>query len=54
MQQYECQVCGYIYNPELGDERGGVEPGVPFEALPSTWVCPWCDAILDCFRQYEE
>jgi len=34
--------CGYVYDPEVGDEEGGVPPGVPFEDLPDDWRCPLC------------
>lgn len=42
MQKYECQVCSYIYDPEIGDEENGVAPGTSFEDLPEDWVCPDC------------
>jgi rubredoxin len=41
MQKYEC-VCGYIYDPELGDPDNGVEPGTAWENVPEDWVCPDC------------
>ena len=31
---YQCEVCGYIYDPTEGDPDEGIEPGTPFEALP--------------------
>ncbi len=37
MNRYKCPVCGYLYDPEIGDEIAGVEPGVAFEDLPSGW-----------------
>ncbi len=40
MDRYECQVCGYIYDPEVGDPVGGVPPGVPFEELPDRLGLP--------------
>ena len=33
MSKYVCDVCGYIYDPELGDPDNGIEPGTAFEAL---------------------
>ena len=42
MAKYKCTVCGYIYDPELGDPDNGVAPGTPFEELPDDWVCPVC------------
>lgn len=42
--KYECNVCGYIYDPALGDPDNGVEPGTAFADLPPDWVCPICGA----------
>ncbi|GEM_PF-988979 len=52
MQKWECQVCGYIYDPEKGDPDGGVEPGTPFDDLLTSWECPWCGATRESFRPY--
>jgi len=49
MDLYECLVCGYIYNPEVGDPSGGIPPGVKFSDLPEDWVCPECGAGKDQF-----
>jgi len=53
MQKWRCMVCGYIYDPEIGDPDGGIAPGTPFEALPSDWVCPVCKVSKDMFEQVE-
>lgn len=53
MAKYECTVCGYVYDPELGDPDGGIKPGTPFEALPDNWVCPICGATKDQFIKKE-
>ena len=50
MSKYECQVCGYIYDPEQGDPDGGIEPGTAFEDIPDSWVCPVCGAAKDQFQ----
>jgi len=44
MARYVCQVCGYVYDPALGDPDNGVAAGTPFEKLPDTWECPVCGA----------
>ncbi len=49
MKKYQCQVCGYIYDPEQGDPNNGVAAGTPFEKLPPGWVCPICGATQDQF-----
>ena len=53
MDRYECLVCGYVYDPEVGDPVGGVPPGVSFEELPDDWVCPQCGAGKDQFVRTE-
>lgn len=50
MKKYRCKVCGYIYDPELGDPDGGIPAGTAFENLPATWVCPACGAEKDQFE----
>lgn len=42
MDKYVCNVCGYVYDPALGDPDGGVEAGTAFDAIPDSWVCPEC------------
>ena len=54
MAKYQCTVCGYIYDPELGDPDGNIEPGTPFEELPDDWTCPLCGASKGEFEKLEE
>lgn len=54
MDKWECKVCGYIYDPEMGDPESDVEAGTPFEDLPEDWVCPECGAEKDQFEILEE
>jgi len=51
MDKYKCSVCGWIYDPELGDQDGGIPPGTPFEKLPDDWICPVCGAAKDQFEK---
>jgi rubredoxin len=51
MEKYKCLVCGYIYDPAIGDPDNGIEPGVSFTALPSDWVCPECGAPKSEFEK---
>ena len=53
MDKYECTVCGYIYDPELGDPDNGVEPETPFESLPDSWECPICGAPKSDFERID-
>jgi len=50
MTKYVCQVCGYIYDPAVGDPDNGVPAGTDFEDLPADWVCPVCGAPKDQFE----
>jgi rubredoxin len=47
---YQCTVCAYAYDPEVGDPDGGIEPGTSFEDIPDDWVCPVCGASKDQFE----
>ncbi len=53
MDRYECLVCGWIYDPALGDPDGGIPAGTPFDALPDDWVCPVCGVGKDQFRKLD-
>ncbi len=50
MELYVCTVCGYEYDPEVGDPDGGIAPGTPFKEIPEDWVCPVCGATKDEFE----
>lgn len=50
MDKYRCIVCGYIYDPEIGDLTQGIKPGTAFSDLPGTWVCPECGVGKDSFE----
>lgn len=52
LQKYRCMVCGYIYDPLIGDPDGGIQPGTAFEDIPDTWVCPVCGAKKSEFAPY--
>ena len=51
MSKYKCLVCGYIYDPAVGDSTQGVSAGTAFEDLPDTWVCPECGVTKDQFEK---
>ena len=53
MEKYVCEVCGYIYDPKLGDPDGGIEPYVDFNDLHDCWVCPICSFNKDNFSMLE-
>lgn len=49
--KYVCELCGYEYDPRLGDPDNGLEPGTDFEDIPADWTCPLCGAGKDDFEQ---
>lgn len=49
--KWECTVCGYIYDPAVGDPDGGIEPGTAFEDIPDDWTCPICGAAKSEFKK---
>lgn len=51
MDKYKCTVCGYIYDPVIGDSTQGIPAGTAFEKLPETWVCPECGVGKDMFEK---
>lgn len=44
-----CNGCGYVYDPTVGDEENGVDPGTLFNKLPEDWICPLCGEEKDQF-----
>ena len=54
MKKYVCDVCGWVYDPEVGDPEGGIAPGTAFEDIPDDWVCPLCGVGKEDFSPVEE
>ncbi|MDY0198026.1 MAG: rubredoxin [Tenuifilaceae bacterium] len=50
---HKCKVCGYVYDPTMGDPINGIEPSTPFEQLPAEWRCPVCGVTKDDFVELE-
>ena len=49
--KYICDVCGYVYDEELGDPENGIEPGTLWDELPEDFVCPLCGVGKDMFTE---
>lgn len=49
MKKYVCDVCGYVYDPTVGDPDNGIQPGTAFENLPESWTCPLCGVGTENF-----
>ncbi len=54
MKKYRCEVCDWIYDPEVGDPDSGIAPGTAFEDIPDDWVCPVCGVGKDDFVEEPE
>ena len=49
--RYICQVCGYVYDEELGEPKSGIAAGTKWEDLPDDYVCPLCGVGKDEFAE---
>ena len=50
MDKWMCTICGYVYDPEIGDPDNGIAPGTAWEDVPEDWLCPICGASKDDFE----
>lgn len=44
MTKYVCTLCGYVYDPAVGDPDNGINPGTEWSDIPDDYVCPICGA----------
>jgi rubredoxin len=51
MEKWICTVCGWEYDPAIGDPGNGVEPGTAFDDIPDDWLCPVCGVGKDSFEK---
>ena len=53
MKKHVCGICGYVYDPALGDINTipGVPAGTSWEDVPEDWMCPGCSVGKDCFEE---
>ena len=42
MKQYQCVVCGFIYDEAVGIPEDGIPAGTKWDDVPDTWECPEC------------
>ena len=49
--KYMCDVCGWVYDEELGSTENSIEAGTKFEDLPDDFVCPLCGVGKDMFTE---
>jgi rubredoxin len=53
-KKWECELCEFIYDPELGDPDSGIVPGTAFADIPDDWYCPVCGARKADFTPLSE
>lgn len=51
MKKYVCNVCGFIYDEEVGIPEKGIPAGTKFEDLPEDFECPLCGVSKDMFEE---
>ena len=49
--KYVCSVCGFVYDPAVGDPKHGIPAGTKFEDLPEDWHCPRCRQSKDQYNK---
>jgi rubredoxin len=54
MQRYQCTVCGYLYDDNLGDPDGGAPFGTAFTDIIDSWACPICGAEKSKFVKEQD
>ncbi len=48
--KYVCEVCGFVYDEELGLPEKNIAPGTKFDNLPDDFVCPECGVEKNMFE----
>lgn len=51
MENYVCDVCGWVYESAKGVPESGIAPGTSWNDLPDDFVCPLCGVGKDSFSQ---
>ena len=54
MKKFECQVCGWTYDPQKGYPEGGIAHGTAFEDLPEDFECPLCAVGKEQFEEIDD
>ena len=53
MKKYVCNICGWIYDEELGLPDSGIAAGTKWEDLPDDFVCELCGVGKEDFSEVE-
>lgn len=49
--KYECELCGLVYDEEIGDPKRGIPAGTAFADLPEHYECPSCGSQREAFNK---
>ena len=53
MKQWECKICGFVYDEERGLPEEGIPAGTRWEDIADDWYCPDCGAAKRDFDMIE-
>lgn len=53
MKKYQCTICDWIYDENLGSPKEGIPQGTKWEDVADDWVCPDCGATKAEFDMVE-
>ena len=51
--KYVCELCGMVYDEDVGDLKHKIPEGTLFTALPADYTCPVCGSEKEGFTQLE-
>jgi rubredoxin len=52
-RKFECVICGFIYDEELGLPDEGIPAGTKWEDVPEDWECPECGVSKFDFEEVQ-
>ena len=50
-KKYECIVCGWVYDEELGEPELGIAPFTRWADMPDDFICPMCAVNMELFEE---
>ena len=53
MKSYQCVVCGFIYDENVGMPEDGIPAGTRWSDIPENWECPDCGVSKADFEMIE-
>ena len=53
MKSYQCVVCGFVYDENVGMPDEGIAAGTRWNDIPDNWECPDCSMSKRQFAMVE-